>query len=83
MKLRAPNWHQKSAPKKWNTAAPTTVDRPLISQLALSPHQLHLQTKNRPSPQPTAQKTRKQSPAHPLLTALNPPVTNYLKMPFI
>jgi len=26
------NWHPKSAPKKKNTATPTEVDRPLISQ---------------------------------------------------
>jgi len=66
MKLSAPNWHPKSAPKKRNRAAPTEVDMPLISQLALSPHQLHSQTKTRPSPTPVAQKTRKQSPTRPL-----------------
>jgi len=28
MKLKAPNWHPKAAPKKRNTTTPTEVDRP-------------------------------------------------------
>jgi len=48
-----------------NTAAPTEEDMPLISQPTLSPHQLHSQTKNRPSQQPTAQKKPQTAPCTP------------------
>jgi len=62
----------KISPKEKEHSCTYKIDMPLISQLALSPHQLHSQTKNRPSPQPASQKTQKQSPARPLLTAPKP-----------